>query len=157
MYLSPTTGQITSKSISKVVLNIWYILQLRKIFCGILMAFQCKLKVTFYFNTRINCYTRSVDKINDKIHSFKIIGVCQFIDIHVYEYMRRQNINTWQNEEWNTPLFLFKSVTMIMADIKKLTIMTLQHGDKICDCNTCEPYSSSVHLHVLSCLPLLSL
>lgn len=106
MYLSPTTGQITSKSISKVVLNIWYILQLRKIFCGILMAFQCKLKVTFYFNTRINCYTRSVDKINDKIHSFKIIGVCQFIDIHVYEYMRRQNTNTWQNEEWNTSLFI---------------------------------------------------
>lgn len=65
-----------------------------------------QVKGHFLLNTRINCYTRSVDKINAKIHSFKIIGVCQFIDIHVYEYMRRQNTNTWQNEEWNTSLFI---------------------------------------------------
>lgn len=69
-------------------------------------GFSMQVKGHFLLNTRINCYTRSVDKINAKIHSFKIIGVCQFIDIHVYEYMRRQNTNTWQNEEWNTSLFI---------------------------------------------------
>lgn len=120
-------------------------------------GFSMQVKGNFLLNTRINCYTRSVDKINAKIHSFKIIGVCQFIDMYMYMNIWEDKTQTLDKTKNEIHLFLFKPVTMIMADIKKLTIMTLQHGDKICDCNTCEPYSSSVHLHVLSCLPLLSL
>lgn len=120
-------------------------------------GFSMQVKGHFLLNTRINCYTRSVDKINAKIHSFKIIGVCQFIDMYMYMNIWEDKTQTLDKTKNEIHLFLFKSVTMIMADIKKLTIMTLQNGDKICDCNTCEPYSSSVHLHVLSCLPLLSL
>lgn len=120
-------------------------------------GFSMQVKGHFLLNTRMNCYTRSVDKIIAKIHSFKIIGVCQFIDMYMYMNIWEDKTQTLDKTKNEIHLFLFKSVTMIMADIKKLTIMTLQHGDKICDCNTCEPYSSSVHLHVLSCLPLLSL
>lgn len=34
-------------------------------------GFSMQVKGNFLLNTRINCYTRSVDKINAKIHYFK--------------------------------------------------------------------------------------
>lgn len=67
-------------------------------------GFSMQVKGHFLLNTRINCYTRSVDKINAKIHSFKIIGVCQLI--YMYMNIWEDKTNTWQNEEWNTSLFI---------------------------------------------------